>query len=1355
MVNIQDDDSATTWGRGGSDEPSLPPIPPQQEVEESSESLPTSPLTQTLKVLSQNMDDLRYSDNTQHNSPCSPSSLSKNNSSSNETTKENSKTNPSPPESSNQPTKQTTGTATTTTTTNRPYDANNPRHLLWKDYQDEWMRFNVYIPESAKLGLRIQSATFDYGSNNDDENATKDYCCHVLSSFGMAKEEYGLESGDWIAWPFENSSSCHVELADFALAQAWAKQRPFHVCILRRRRRREQTKEEEQQVPQQQDTATKTKTTSNPNNKPNDKSTFPTPHKDNDDNNNNNSLKRAAPNQAKSLSSSTITAPTSSNIRSSLEGRFMTRANLASSRILSQPKKSSPSAETTTAAAGAAGSQTSTKGSFSKSRPPTITPSKTSNKNNKKSHEKTATTSYQLKTTTKPRTSSPPPYCLKCNANTTGTMQRPRMHHAWCEHNEFYDDSGAQEIVQRIQHGIQVHCSVCQMEYQKGKLLVSSTSSLSQQQKYQHNPKCLQYQQRQRQQELQKKKKSLSPKKRRRNQDLNLSSSDSSSSSSDDEDEDDDDEVSCYKPQRKKSKIHVLSVSPPPRRNNNNNSMKRKSNNNTKKKKVPRRKPTKTTSTPKTKRPATTTTKVTPPTASSSSPNEEQQQQLHGVKSNWIACDENPWGPPGHQDGDVLLYGPQPGIFATTASARESLVVPKRYTLEPFAVSSPYRNTHYTPQEGFTMLSLRREPLARRPWGFQVVWDEFGHACLVESVDRLSPAAAASFVGESASTSSGLKVNDMILSINGKLVGGMTEDGVEIELATCGPSLLLVVSRYKHASLVQRKFVNVERRMLRAIDSAARDDRVLGWTEIGNAKTDPLDSNDEESSTSPPPGMQQHRRDIAIRSGAAVQRGVQQDDQESVSDVIGESRMENESANSISSEAGPQTLEQDNNFGIQNSTLDGSDSGRARQSNDLSNQYPDDDCTQDQNAWNGCVCGKLHTKTDGSDGIFWIQCESCQSWYDVSQNCVGFDMEQAKQTENWTCWACPSIAASTQASLSIYGGQNHAEPPQDSLNNDRCHDSMAALDPPHDQEPSTTPLSAAVMEEVKKKVHSVLRKRLRSDGTLLPRSKPKRLEDGTFQRPAGKPPKHFIWNFESGVWEIKGTNRGITQASPSMNSGQNHAEAPHDSQNNDRCHDSMAVLDPPDDQEPSTTPPSAVVMEEVKKKIHSVLRKRLGSDGTLLPRSKPNRREDGTFQRPAGKPPKHFKWNFESGVWVIKGSPKHVRAKQKPSRAARKGQDWKPPRTPPKVRSILPETPATDSLPSELIGKATGSFETGDLVYVKPHSWPGKNCQGGIGHIVEKPYENDEGIVCHTVRYAIGSLEKFIEAAYISPYSFR
>ena len=52
------------------------------------------------------------------------------------------------------------------------------------------------------------------------------------------------------------------------------------------------------------------------------------------------------------------------------------------------------------------------------------------------------------------------------------------------------------------------------------------------------------------------------------------------------------------------------------------------------------------------------------------------------------------------------------------------------------------------------------------------------------------------------------------------------------------------------------------------------------------------------------------------------------------------------------------------------------------------------------------------------------------------------------------------------------------------------------------------------------------------------------------------------------------------------------------------------------------------------------------------------------------------------------------------------------------------------------------------------YKFPGKNCQGGIGSITEGPYEDSSGDACYTVRFTVGSTEKFIEVDFISPYSF-
>lgn len=53
--------------------------------------------------------------------------------------------------------------------------------------------------------------------------------------------------------------------------------------------------------------------------------------------------------------------------------------------------------------------------------------------------------------------------------------------------------------------------------------------------------------------------------------------------------------------------------------------------------------------------------------------------------------------------------------------------------------------------------------------------------------------------------------------------------------------------------------------------------------------------------------------------------------------------------------------------------------------------------------WLSCICGKTHPSPIK---VFWIQCDGCSSWYNVSQKCCGFDQDQAKILAKWHCPAC-------------------------------------------------------------------------------------------------------------------------------------------------------------------------------------------------------------------------------------------------------------------------------------------------------------------------------------------------------------
>ena len=63
-----------------------------------------------------------------------------------------------------------------------------------------------------------------------------------------------------------------------------------------------------------------------------------------------------------------------------------------------------------------------------------------------------------------------------------------------------------------------------------------------------------------------------------------------------------------------------------------------------------------------------------------------------------------------------------------------------------------------------------------------------------------------------------------------------------------------------------------------------------------------------------------------------------------------------------------------------------------------------EDWENDDNPWIGCVCGKIHA---APAVVFWIQCESCDTWCNVAPACVGFDEDEAK-FKTWTCRACPA-----------------------------------------------------------------------------------------------------------------------------------------------------------------------------------------------------------------------------------------------------------------------------------------------------------------------------------------------------------
>ena len=403
------------------------------------------------------------------------------------------------------------------------------------------------------------------------------------------------------------------------------------------------------------------------------------------------------------------------------------------------------------------------------------------------------------------------PFCLLCSHNNTSV----RIHHPWCSKNPQRDTGKVDELLNRIKHGVKkLQCSACQTEYQTGKQVITNNTSKKINNNandgttmVRHNQACLIYQKqlrnvrRQREKEEEEegeeleeepKKARTMKKKRRVSTTATVTSSQSRKSNEEEDDDDDEDDRSVFEPATKKTRrMQALTFS-------------RKSYN-----------------------------KQTVAAATANDNDSSNDNHDSRVKPRWVPLsddEQDPWGEEGWQIEDSLLYGPQRGTG--------HLVSNNRYAMNPFEIGSNYHRTHGTPEKGLSILGLTRDPLGKFPWGFVVTRHELGWACIVETVHQNTPASAATFVGvpsndKDFSSSASLNINDMIMMINGKIVGGMSEVEFNLELEMNSPNLILGISKYKHVETVERNFTILEQQLLHHQDSVARDNRMIGWQEIG------------------------------------------------------------------------------------------------------------------------------------------------------------------------------------------------------------------------------------------------------------------------------------------------------------------------------------------------------------------------------------------------------------------------------------------------------------------------------------------------------------------------------------------
>ena len=108
------------------------------------------------------------------------------------------------------------------------------------------------------------------------------------------------------------------------------------------------------------------------------------------------------------------------------------------------------------------------------------------------------------------------------------------------------------------------------------------------------------------------------------------------------------------------------------------------------------------------------------------------------ARPSWVAS-PNPWGSMHHHENDYVLFSPTTYRLLVEGQG----FLPPRFVINPFCPNLDYHKSHKTPDNGFSLIRLTRDRLSLRSWGFTFRAHEFGGACLIESIDFMSPAHAA------------------------------------------------------------------------------------------------------------------------------------------------------------------------------------------------------------------------------------------------------------------------------------------------------------------------------------------------------------------------------------------------------------------------------------------------------------------------------------------------------------------------------------------------------------------------------------------------------------------------------------
>lgn len=684
----------------------------------------------------------------------------------------------------------------------------------------------------------------------------------------------------------------------------------------------------------------------------------------------------------------------------------------------------------------------------------------------------------------------------------------------------------------------------------------------------------------------------------------------------------------------------------------------------------------------------------------------------------------------------------------------------------------------------------------------------------------------------------------MLLMVNGRLVGGMTEVGLEVELELSGQVMYLAVAQYKHARITSSQRASLEMQVTSATDEALRDERVVGWREIGYGEhaSLPLDYSSRVIAGNGAPD-EPEEVSMAVRTAAVENSGTEErpdyggsplesqkqaqstvvstavESQVSLPDaspVDPPSRAESSDDKDIHDQMSSQSVDlkqpkESHHDLVQRCILDrhvvscsllngsayssGSEDAQSMDGNDEDSQQWEND----NNAWNGCVCGVIHKASQSR--LFWIQCEFCHSWYDVAERCVGFSEEQAQKLGQWICWACadhdddeacrisPSSGHVLSGARSCSQGRSSEGPSskrvalsssEEVIHFTRSHTDFqpqsSAMDfgdtqkeagfvpSPSSKETSTGHKLDDMFKQKestrnKTRTAYIRRRPLQRtpQGDLISNSKPQKLENGTFKRPPGKAPDGFRWDNIRCLWTPIADDKLCSVKNP-VSSPNTSSTGPNLRQSGRGRSRKVRGVKTRDDGAQIST--AALVDGKAGKPnglLDPTLRHTVDSERISYPR--PVKLDDGTFERPPGREPNGYVWDKHRCAWrpaltsgnKRTGSARTKRVNQEMGRTTSMSQKSSQMSNGDGTSnlSLRRSKPYTQMEELKGNGDVHLSFELGAMVDVIPHSWPTVNHVGGIGTVV-KAYVDDDGKKLYDIKYPVSRhTEKRIYAEWI------